>query len=125
MDYSKAGLVQVGGTVRLGGKPLPGAVVIFENTENGTFSYGRTGEAGRYTLMFDSVKPGVTKGRKTVRIKTAGSVGEGDPDARAAAKEVVPACYNSQSTLTVDVTADSQATDFDLDPQGAKEQGAK
>jgi len=33
---------------------------------------------------------------------------------------VLPACYNSQSTLTVEITADSQATDFDLDPQGAK-----
>ncbi|MBM4012622.1 MAG: carboxypeptidase regulatory-like domain-containing protein [Planctomycetes bacterium] len=120
MDYSKAGLVQVGGTVRLGGKPLSGAVVVFENPENGTFSCGRTTEAGRYTLMFDSVQPGVTKGRKTVRIKTTGAVGEDDPDARAGAKEAVPACYNSQSTLTVEITADSQATDFDLDPQGAK-----
>jgi len=33
---------------------------------------------------------------------------------------MVPACYNSQSTLTVEVTAGSLATDFDLDPQGVK-----
>jgi hypothetical protein len=116
MDYSKAGLVQVGGTVRLGGKPLPKALVVFENTENGTFSYGRTDDAGRYILMFDSVKQGVTKGPKTVRIKTTGSFGEGDPDARSGGKELVPARYNSASTLTVDVTADSTSTDFDLQP---------
>lgn len=118
MDYSKAGLVDVGGTVRLGGKPLAGALVVFENTENGTFSYGRTDDAGRYTLMFDSVKRGVTKGQKTVRIKTAGSFGEGDPDARPGGKELLPACYNSQSTLTVEVTGDSTSTDFDLNPNG-------
>lgn len=120
MDYSKAGLVQVGGTVRFGGKPLPGALVVFENPENGTFSFGRTDDTGKYALMFDSVKRGVTKGRKTVRIRTAGSFGEGDPDARPGGKELVPARYNSQSTLTVEVTADSTSTDFDLDPGEGK-----
>lgn len=119
MDYSKAGLVQVGGVVKLGGAPLPGALVIFENPENGTFSFGRTDAAGRYTLMFDSVQPGVTKGRKTVRIKTAGSFGEGDPDARSAGgKELVPACYNAASKLAVEVSGPSRDVNFELNAAG-------
>ncbi len=118
MDYSKAGLVQVGGTVRLGGAPLAKAIVIFESPENGTFSFARTDGAGRYVLRFDSVQPGVTKGRKVVRIKTSGSLGEDDVDAAPPGQERVPPCYNSESKLSVEVTADSASTDFDLDPKG-------
>jgi len=119
MDYAKAGLVRVGGVVTLGGAPLAKALVIFENPENGTFSYGRTDDSGRYTLMFDSVQPGVTKGRKTVRIKTSGAIGEDDPDAKAArGKEVLPACYNSDSKLVFEVSGPSDAVNFDLNPAG-------
>lgn len=114
MDYAKAGLVKVGGTVRFGGEPLPGAIVLFETPENGMFSFARTDQAGRYSLMFDSVQPGVTKGRKTVRIKTSGSLGEDDPGARPG-PERIPAKYNAASQLTADVTGDSTSTDFDLD----------
>lgn len=119
MDYAKAGLVQVGGVVKVGGTPLADALVIFENPENGTFSFARTDATGRYALMFDSVQPGVTKGRKTVRIKTAGSFGEGDPDARSAGgKELLPACYNSASKLVVEVTGPSSDVNFDLTAAG-------
>ena len=114
MDYSKAGLVQVRGTVRMSGEPLPGAIVLFEDPENGTFSSARTDAAGHYSLMFDSVQPGVTKGRKTVRIKTSGSLGEDDPAARSG-RELVPARYNTKSELAVEVTGGSSSTDFDLD----------
>jgi hypothetical protein len=119
MDYAKAGLVQVGGVVKFGGTPLADALVIFENPDNGTFSFARTDGTGRYALMFDSVQPGVTKGRKTVRIKTAGSFGEGDPDARSAGgKELLPACYNAASKLVVEVTGPSNDINFDLNPAG-------
>lgn len=119
MDYAKAGLVNVGGTVRMGGAPLAKAIVIFENPDNGTYSFARTDAEGRYVLRFDSVQPGVTKGRKVVRIKTSGSLGEDDPDAASSGQERVPACYNAKSKLSVEVTADSPATDFNLDPNGA------
>lgn len=118
MDYSKAGLVNVGGTVRLGGAPLANAIVIFENPADGTYSFARTDGTGRYVLRFDSVQPGVTKGRKVVRIKTSGALGEDDPDAGPPGQERVPACYNAESKLSVEVTADSTSTDFDLDPNG-------
>lgn len=116
MDYSKAGLVQVGGTVRLGGEPLAKAIVIFENPVDGTHSFARTDAEGRYALRFDSVQPGVTKGRKVVRIKTSGSLGEDDAAAAPPGQERVPDCYNAKSKLSVEITADSASTDFDLDP---------
>lgn len=119
MDYAKAGLVRVGGVVTLGGSPLANALVSFENPENGTFSFGRTDSAGRYELMFDSVQPGVTKGRKTVRIRTSGSFGEGDPDARSSrGKELLPACYNTDSKLIVEVSGPADNVNFDLNPAG-------
>lgn len=119
MDYAKAGLVQVGGVVTFGGAPLANALVIFENPENGTFSFGRTDSAGRYSLMFDSVQPGVTKGRKTVRIRTSGSFGEGDPDARpAGGKELLPASYHADSKLVVEVSGPADDVNFDLSPTG-------
>lgn len=113
MDYSKAGLVDVAGTVRFDGTPLGSAIVIFESADE-TFSFARTDAAGHYRLMFDSVMPGVTKGSKTVRIRTLGSLGEDDPDAKRSGTESIPPCYNKQSRLTVEVTGDSAATDFDL-----------
>jgi hypothetical protein len=113
MDYSKAGLVEVSGTVRLDGEALAGAIVIFQSP-NDTISSARTDAAGRYRLMFDSVKPGVTKGPKQVRIKTLGSLGEDDPDAKRSGIERVPDCYNAKTTLAVEVTGNSSGTDFDL-----------
>jgi hypothetical protein len=113
MDYSKAGLVDVSGTVQLDGEPLAAAIVIFE-APDATFSFARTDDTGRYRLLFDSVMPGVTKGPKTVRIRTLGSLGEEDPDTNRGGNEAVPPCYNSKSTLTVEVSGNSTATDFDL-----------
>lgn len=113
MDYSKAGLVDVSGAVRFDGEPLASAIVIFEAPDE-TFSFARTDAAGRYRLMFDSVMAGVTKGPKTVRIRTLGSLGEDDPDAQRSGTERVPDCYHSKTTLTVEVTGNSTSTDFDL-----------
>jgi hypothetical protein len=113
MDYSKAGLVQVSGQVRFDGRPLADAIVIFE-AENGSFSFARTDASGRYSLMFDSEQPGVTKGVKTVRIRTTGSLGEDDPDAVRDEPERLPPCYNVQSTLRTIVERDDNAINFDL-----------
>ncbi len=75
-DYESVGLVSVSGTVMLDGKPLPDAVVIFEDKE-GQYSAGKTNAEGKYTLQFDSQMSGVTPGEKTVRISTTASLGEG------------------------------------------------
>jgi hypothetical protein len=134
MDYGKVELVSVSGTVTLDGKPLAGAVITFDNTENGTFSFARTDSSGGYTLQFDSEKNGVLVGKKTVQISTTRTVlglageegaeeggggeaasGEGEASTPAEKKEeLVPACYNKESKLTVEVTDSTSTFNFDL-----------
>ncbi len=128
-DYSKLDLVAGSGTVTLNGQPLPDAVVMFENPEDGTVCVGLTDASGRYQLQVDSRKKGVTTGRKIVRISTAtripglnvgfdgegGAAEEGGEGAPAGPpQELVPARYNKESQLTVEVTRNQTTYDFDL-----------
>lgn len=119
-DYSSLGLVDVSGRVTLDGQPLAGASVCFE-AEDRTFSQGQTDTAGRYRLMYNSEQAGVTPGRKTIRIRTAvATVGEAaaptedHPAAPAPPRERLPACYNTASTLHVEVTPARRTFDFPL-----------
>lgn len=119
-EYEKLGLVEISGTVKLDGKPLPNCTIVFEESEF-LFSSGTTDDSGNYKLMFDSRKSGVTPGEKTVRIKPGKPVSEGaakeeeDPDAKPAAAGVsVPDCYNKDSKLKVTVSASDSSFDFDL-----------
>lgn len=133
-DYSKVDLVPVSGTVTLDGQPLAQAVITFENPDNGMFAYALTNASGGYELQFDSVKKGCTPGSKIVRISTtrsipgltpeAGEVGDGEGGeeedggeagaAPARRQERVPAVYNRESTLQVEVSSGSRTHDFDL-----------
>lgn len=63
MDYGKVDLVDVSGTVKLDGAPLPDAVITFEDPATGTYAFALTDSGGGYTLQFDSVKNGCTPGR--------------------------------------------------------------
>ena len=112
-DYESLGLVPVTGTVRMDGQPLSGINVIFEN-ENGGFSHGKTNELGIYRLMYTSEQPGVTPGKKTVRI-TSLPVGEVEHREGAATGDLIPARYNVQSKQIVEVSTDQQSFDFDLE----------
>lgn len=128
IDYGKVTLVSVSGTVTLDGQPLPGALVTFENEETGTLSFARTNSSGSYTLQFDSEQDGVTPGKKRVRFSTVrtmlGLRGEEGEEAGEAStesegksgekQELVPPCYNGDSTLMIEVTPDSSTFDFDL-----------
>jgi hypothetical protein len=133
IDYGKVNLVSVGGNVMLDGKPLPSAVITFEDPATGTFSFARTDANGDYTLQFDSQKNGVLAGKKTVQISTvrtvlglAGEEGveegveEGEASTEGAGSvavsktEAVPACYNKDSKLTVEVTSSTATFNFDL-----------
>jgi len=121
--------VDAGGVVKLDGNPLSNAVVIFEDMD-GSFSFGKTDEKGRYSLQFDSETAGVKPGEKTVRISTgkklvgAAGVDESDPDGtredengktvKVVNNETVPAKYNTQSELQVEVTNEESSYDFDL-----------
>jgi hypothetical protein len=128
MDYSQVNLVAAHGVVTLDGQPLPAAVVTFESAD-GQFSYAQTDSAGKYQLQFDSNQAGVTPGPKTVRVSTtrkllalnsaeAGEPGEekdGPPASpSSSAAERVPAKYNQQSELTVEVSPDRTEYNFDL-----------
>jgi hypothetical protein len=128
IDYGSVDLVSVSGTVALDGKPLAGAVITFEDPENGTYSFARTDSGGGYTLQFDSQMDGVIPGKKTVQISTTRNVlglkgeegveeGESsseEGDAPKTAEEAVPACYNKESKLTLEVTSSTTTFDFDL-----------
>lgn len=128
IDYGSVDLVSVSGSVALDGKPLTGAVITFEDPANGTFSFARTDSDGEYTLQFDSQMDGVIPGKKTVQISTTRNVlglkgeegveeGESsseEGDTPKAAEEAVPACYNKESKLTVEVTSSTTTFDFDL-----------
>lgn len=128
-DYGKVELLTVTGTVTLDGEPLPEAVVTFEDTEFGAFSYGMTDAAGFYRLQFDSNKSGCTPGTKRVEVSTTRKIlglnteeegaapegeegGDGGPS-KASSSERVPAKYNKESELIVEVTADK--SDYPLE----------
>src|SRR4029079_1790179 len=66
--YASLGLVEVSGTIKLDGEPLPDVMVAFENPEDKTFSFGKTNAAGAYKLMFNSEKSGCTQGKKVVHV---------------------------------------------------------
>ncbi len=110
-DYSELGLIEVSGRVTLDGEPLPQANVLFES-EDTTFSYGRTDEAGRYELRFNPEQPGCLPGEKTVRI-TLGPVGD-DVDPDAASSVGLAAKYNSESVLRAHVSEHRRQFDFEL-----------
>jgi hypothetical protein len=119
-DYSKVDLVSVSGTITLDGEPLAEAVVTFNDTSDGTFSYGLTDTSGRYVLQFDSVKQGCKPGTKRVEISTKRKIlglntsEEGGDDSDAPAVELVPAKYNKDSELTVEVNSSSTTHNFEL-----------
>ncbi|MCA9034060.1 MAG: carboxypeptidase regulatory-like domain-containing protein [Planctomycetaceae bacterium] len=132
MDYSKAKLVSVSGTVTLDGEPLPNAVVTFESVVDGTFSFAQTNSSGKYTLQFDSQMSGVTPGQKKVAFSTtrkilglnsddeSGGEGEGSGEGEVESAtptpnvELVPDCYNKDSKIQVEVTASTTTFNFDL-----------
>jgi Rhodopirellula transposase DDE domain len=51
MDYGKVELLSVSGKVTLDDKPLPNAVVTFEEVGMGSFSYSLTDKNGEYSLQ--------------------------------------------------------------------------
>lgn len=129
IDYGKVDLISVGGNVMLDGKPLASAVISFDDPETGTFSFARTDASGNYTLQFDSQKNGVLAGKKTVQISTvrtilglAGEEGveegeqstEGEASLSGPKTEAVPACYNKETRLAVEVTSSTTTFNFDL-----------
>lgn len=99
------GLATVEGTVLLDGKPVNDATVIFEPEEGGRPSIGKTDVDGHYTLLYIEGTPGALPGKHKVRISTlieadSESV---DPQVQAGREEGIPANYNSETTLSIEL----------------------
>jgi hypothetical protein len=94
-------LGQVKGTVLLNGRPLASADIVFRPVK-GHVSYGTTDANGHYDLVYLRDR-GAVVGTHKVQIfpgKTA--------------KEKVPDCYNTKSTLQKEVVAGKNEINFDL-----------
>ena len=107
---------KVSGTITLDGEPVEGALVTFEPEAGGRMSYGRTDESVNYTLVYTNEQDGAEIGKHRVIIE--GKV-DGDPDQGIESRaEYIPAEYNSQSTLTAEVTGGRQTHDSKLESGG-------
>jgi hypothetical protein len=104
-------LASVRGKVTLDGKPLEGAQVVFAPVSEGATSYGRTDSSGNYVMMFSDKDKGAWLGENVVRISTE-DVGTGDSPAK---KELLPAIYNTRSTLRANVEKKANTFDFELE----------
>lgn len=107
------GLGGVTGTITLNGDPLVGVIVEFSPTDSsGSMAMGLTDSSGHYELMFSMSQTGASLGSNTVKISTADA---GLPDGSGKTiKELVPAEYNSKSSLVATVEAGANVIDFEL-----------
>ena len=107
------GLVEGHGIIRMDNQPLANAEVVFElgGMYGPTVTRGRTDAEGRYRLTFANSYRGTFKGKQKVRITALEDVGQ----------QPIPARYNEQSVLTVEVTEGGAPYDFDLTSLPAEE----
>ncbi|MCC7422455.1 MAG: hypothetical protein IT428_19420 [Planctomycetaceae bacterium] len=103
-------LVKVTGKVEANGLPLSKVMVEFQPQDKGSPSIGYTDENGRYELRFSRDRYGALVGRHTVRIDFDYDNGSGDPKP----PFKIPAQYNRQSELNVEVSPKARQHDFDL-----------
>jgi len=107
-------LANVYGRVTLDGAPLARAAVILAPVGGkGGPAYAVTDDEGRYELAYTHDRQGAVVGECLVRIKTGFQSFE-DEQAGVDRPEKVPAKYNVQSTLKVDVQPGGGPYDFEL-----------
>lgn len=102
---------KVSGTVTLDGNPVANAEVTFTPEDGSRISQGVTDSEGRYVLRFTASLDGAAVGTHNVTIRTGSSESSDDPEA---AKEIIPAKYNTQSELKETVKAGKNVVDFKL-----------
>ncbi len=114
------GLVDVEGTVTMDGKPLANATVFFSPAGEGVGgtspSFGKTDEDGEYFLQYSISKDGAIVGKYKVSISTHAEADE--DDGTKAQRETVPAKYNVNTELEVEVTKGGGPYDFSLKSDG-------
>lgn len=112
------GRVGVSGEVTYQGQPLQNGTIQFVSTDGSQMAGGTISE-GHYEIPAEQ---GLLPGEMTVRISSASETSSpppaedapGDPAAFAPREELIPAEYNSQSTLKTTITSDGPNT-FDVD----------
>ncbi len=102
---------KVVGTVTFDGEPLYGAVVRFTPESGGRQSEGFTDRTGRYELRFSAQTKGVVSGKHKVSIRTTPEE-YGVEEVKEVEK--LPAKYNTDSQLIMEVKRGAQQIDFDL-----------
>jgi hypothetical protein len=110
-------IAEATGSVTLDGLPVEAGIVSFIPMDDGKISGGAAISAGRYKLYPGS---GIEPGNYRVEIRWAKPTGEKvkepvyghSPDIFA---EAIPAKYNSESVLTVELTKGTNALDFSLE----------
>lgn len=113
------GRVTIEGAATYDGQPIETGSIVFEPAEGTGASAGGTIEGGRYTAYSEA---GVSPGKKIVRItavrKTGRQVEAGPPHpAGTTVDEIeryIPANYNTESTLTCEITEGNNEHDFHL-----------
>mgnify|MGYP001245889079 FL=1 len=123
----------VTGTVTMDGKPLTNAIVSFVPQSGGQTAIGKTDSAGKYEL-YRRGERGALLGTHTVVITTVqepvaaapsmssdseeylkqASGGNPSDYNQAIVKEPIPARYNKQSTLTMEVSKGKNTIDLEL-----------
>lgn len=113
-----APLGTVRGTVTFDGAPLAGARVVFRPSEGRT-SVGTTDQGGAYELTFTPSRKGALLGEHSVAITWESpdtkDADQRSPTDRSAATVVVPARYNTQTTLSATVKPGENLIDFGLE----------
>lgn len=102
----------VHGTVTLDGQPLQEATIEFQPA-SGSPSYGETNASGQYELALSPTDPGAIPGKHTIRVSTFRVVPKED-GTRENIPEKVPSSYNTETTLTREVTPGSQTVDIEI-----------
>ncbi|WP_166828300.1 carboxypeptidase-like regulatory domain-containing protein [Thalassoroseus pseudoceratinae] len=107
---------QVTGVVTLDDAPLADARVYFSPTEGGRTSEAVTDAEGKYELRYMRDIMGAKVGQHSVRVTTGSPavIGDDGKVETPAIPEKVPAKYNTESTLTKEVTAGDQEIDLPL-----------
>ncbi len=105
-------LSTVAGHVTLDGRPLPSARIEFQ-PDQGVPSYGRTDAHGHYQLFYSVDRPGVMRGKHTVRITTYYSYSD-ERGVEHHVPEKLPEKYHSQTELVREVEPGSNVINFEL-----------
>jgi len=108
-------LGEVQGVVTLDGSPLAGAILYFSPEGGGRPSQASTDTDGKYELVYIGTTKGAKAGKHKVRITTAyEGIDPTNPGKTVHHSEQVPAKYNQDTELIVDVLPEVNTHNFEL-----------